>query len=85
MIKYFYAFYRFQVNVSVDIADASGEGGTNFQALMVELKSAEDLWANQLGGNVSHLKVEKTTFIQCLSTHISFFAVTSFKSYLVAK
>ncbi|KAM3172573.1 hypothetical protein ACTXT7_014246 [Hymenolepis weldensis] len=40
-----------EVNVSVDIADASGEGGTNFQALMVELKSAEDLWANQLNGN----------------------------------
>ncbi|VDL19025.1 unnamed protein product [Hymenolepis diminuta] len=40
-----------EVNVSVDIADASGEGGTDFQALMVELKSAEDLWANQLGGN----------------------------------
>nr|CDS33769.1 Centrosomal protein of 63 kDa (Cep63 protein) [Hymenolepis microstoma] len=40
-----------KVNVSVNIADASNEEGTNLQALMGELKSAEDIWANQLDDN----------------------------------
>ncbi|VDO05326.1 unnamed protein product [Rodentolepis nana] len=40
-----------KVNVSIDIADASNEEGTNLQALMAELKSAEDIWANQLDDN----------------------------------
>ncbi|KAM7539794.1 hypothetical protein Aperf_G00000031272 [Anoplocephala perfoliata] len=43
---------QIEVDVSVDTADVTNEGGTDVNALLANWKSAEDQWINQLGDNL---------------------------------
>ncbi|VDM30418.1 unnamed protein product [Hydatigera taeniaeformis] len=60
-----------EVNVSVDIGDASHEGGTNVQALLDDWNSAETQWISQLRSSSVHLSPPQEVAVRANQTSLT--------------